>query len=61
MESMKSNKAVERLSLKIRAQIMTMGAISGKIPSFQLFNLSFLRTNSLDRYKNKASFAKSED
>ena len=61
IDSMKSNNAVDKLSLKIRPQMITMGAIRGKIPSFQSFNLSFLRTSNLDRYRNKASFAKSED
>ncbi|MNY15109.1 hypothetical protein D3C86_1483090 [compost metagenome] len=53
--------AVEKLSLTINPQIITIGAIIGRNPFFQSFISSFFFTSIRDTYISKASFAKSED
>jgi hypothetical protein len=57
----KSINAVERLSLRIKRQIIKIGAITGITPPFQSSKSFSFLTNSLDKYISKASLAKSED
>jgi hypothetical protein len=53
--------AVEKLSFTISEQITPIGIINGRIPSFQLANLSFFFTRIRLTYMIKANLAKSED